>query len=100
MSHPSVTITHMTTQTHPTPTLDLHDDHGDHGDQDIVAAQGPEQLSLLTVPSVPLQFRLDERTRRSGLEHVAALRAQMAAQAAARTTPTKRTRSANRQIAA
>jgi hypothetical protein len=43
-----------------------------------------EQLSLLSAPSVPLQFRLDERTRRSGLQHIEALRAQIAAQVAAR----------------
>jgi hypothetical protein len=43
-----------------------------------------EQLSLLTTPSVPLQFRLDERTRRAGLQHVAELRAMMTAQAANR----------------
>ena len=51
-------------------------------------ADVPEQLSLLA-GSVPLQFRLDERTRRSGLQHVAALRQQMLAQAAARRNPTK-----------
>lgn len=44
----------------------------------------PEQLSLLATPSVPLQFRLDERTRRAGLQHIAELRAVMAAQAADR----------------
>ncbi len=44
----------------------------------------PQQLSLLSSASVPPQFRLDERTRRSGLAHVAALRAQIQAQAAAR----------------
>ena len=43
-----------------------------------------EQLCLLSSPSVPLQFRLDERTRRSGLQHVAQLRAMMADQAANR----------------
>lgn len=48
-----------------------------------------EQLSLLvTAPparsTLPVQFRLDERTRRNGLRHVAELRAQLAAQAAAR----------------
>jgi hypothetical protein len=47
----------------------------------IGASGAPEQLTLLASPSVPLQFRLDERTRRSGLQHVAVLRAQMAAQA-------------------
>ena len=66
-------------------------------------ADVPEQLSLLA-GSVPLQFRLDERTRRSGLQHVAALRQQMVAQAAARRNPTKpsATRDAHRnsQIAA
>ena len=45
-----------------------------------------EQLSLLNTPSVPLQFRLDERTRRTGLQHVAELRAIMAAQAETRRT--------------
>ena len=63
----------------------------------------PEQLSLLA-GSVPLQFRLDERTRRTGLQHVAELRQQMVAQAAARRNPTKPsiTRDAHRngQIAA
>lgn len=51
---------------------------------EIGAAGTPEQLSLLAPCGVPLQFRLDERTRRCGLAHVAALRAQIAAQAAAR----------------
>ena len=50
----------------------------------ISAASAPEQLSLLTPVSVPLQFRLDERTRRTGLRHVAELRALLAAQAANR----------------
>jgi len=50
----------------------------------IGAGGAPEQLTLLGSPAVPLQFRLDERTRRSGLEHVAQLRAQIAAQAAGR----------------
>jgi len=66
-------------------------------------ADVPEQLSLLA-GSVPLQFRLDERTRRSGLQHVAELRQQMISQAAARRNPTKPsvTRDAHRnsQIAA
>ncbi len=48
-----------------------------------------EQLSLLSSPSVPLQFRLDERTRRSGLQHIAELRAMMAAQAASRRNDTR-----------
>ena len=49
----------------------------------IGADSAPEQLSLMGTASVPLQFRLDERTRRSGLAHVAELRAQLANQAAA-----------------
>ena len=52
------------------------------------SAPGMEQLSLLSTPAVPLQFRLDERTRRAGLQHVAELRAMMAAQAAGRRSGT------------
>ncbi len=37
----------------------------------------PEQLTLLPVPTVPLRFRLDEATRRRGLRHIAAIRAQL-----------------------
>jgi hypothetical protein len=60
----------------------------------------PQQLTLLTV-EIPLQFRLDERTRRSGLQHVAELRAQIARQAAARVDrPDRLLRPASRQIAA
>jgi hypothetical protein len=48
----------------------------------------PEQLALLaddaSVAPLPLQFRLDHRTRERGLAHIAALRAQLAARAAAR----------------
>ena len=52
-----------------------------------------EQLSLLALtnpsltepePSLPLQFRLDRRTRERGLAHIAAIKAQLAARAAAR----------------
>jgi hypothetical protein len=35
----------------------------------------PEQLTLLPDAPVPLQFRLDEATRRRGLRHVAEIRA-------------------------
>jgi hypothetical protein len=38
----------------------------------------------LPQPSLPLQFRLDRRTRERGLAHVAAIKAQLAARAAAR----------------
>ena len=41
-----------------------------------------EQLSLLAVSELPLQFRLDQRTRARGLAHIAAIRRQLAANAA------------------
>jgi hypothetical protein len=44
----------------------------------------PEQLALLSVDSTPVQFRLDQRTRERGLAHVAAIKALLAARAAAR----------------
>lgn len=37
-----------------------------------------EQLSLLPAPEVPLQFRLDEATRRRGMRHIAEIRRQLA----------------------
>ena len=39
--------------------------------------QAPEQLTLLPEPTVPLRFRLDEATRRRGLQHIAEIRAQL-----------------------
>jgi hypothetical protein len=45
-----------------------------------------QQLTLLPAPDVPLQFRLDESTRRRGLRHIAEIRLQLAARQAARTT--------------
>jgi hypothetical protein len=56
------------------------------------AADVAEQLSLLAIASVPLQFRLDERTRRAGLQHVAELRALMASLSADRHSNTTRSR--------
>jgi hypothetical protein len=50
----------------------------------------PAQLSLplpATPPvsaSLPLQFRIDQRTRQRGLAHIAAIKAQLAARAAER----------------
>ena len=44
----------------------------------------PEQLALLSVGEIPAQFRLDARTRQSGLAHIAAIKAQLAERAAAR----------------
>jgi hypothetical protein len=38
----------------------------------------PEQLSLMHPSDLPLQFRIDARTRRLGLEQIARIRAQMA----------------------
>ena len=39
----------------------------------------PEQLSLMQPSDLPLQFRIDARTRRLGLEQIARIRAQMSA---------------------
>ncbi len=47
----------------------------------------PEQLALLGPTEPALQFRLDQRTRERGLAHVAAIKAQLAARAAARQQP-------------
>jgi preprotein translocase subunit SecA len=41
-----------------------------------------EQLTLLAVSELPLQFRLDQRTRERGLAHIAAIRRQLAAKTA------------------
>jgi len=43
-----------------------------------------QQLTLLPAPEVPVQFRLDEATRRRGLRHVAEIKRQLAARQAAR----------------
>ena len=42
-----------------------------------------EQLTLLPVSELPLQFRLDQRTRERGLAHIAAIRRQLAAKTTA-----------------
>jgi hypothetical protein len=42
-----------------------------------LTAPNPEQLTLLPPSSVPVQFRLDEATRRRGLRHIAEIRAQL-----------------------
>ncbi len=39
----------------------------------------PEQLTLLAVSDLPVQFRLDHRTRLRGLAHIAEIRQQLAA---------------------
>jgi hypothetical protein len=54
-----------------------------------VTNPAPQQLALLTddtlpLQALPLQFRLDQHTRARGLAHVAAIKAQLAARAAAR----------------
>jgi hypothetical protein len=48
------------------------------------ATDRPEQLSLLAPSELPVQFRLDRRTRERGLAHIAQLRRQLAANAARR----------------
>jgi len=47
--------------------------------------QQPEQLSLLRTSDLPVQFRLDRRTRERGLEHVAEIRRLLAAKHAGTT---------------
>jgi hypothetical protein len=37
----------------------------------------PEQLTLLPAADVPVQFRLDDATRRRGLRHIAEIRARL-----------------------
>ena len=66
----------------------------------IGAESAPEQLSFLAPVSVPLQFRLDERTRRTGLQHIAEIRAQLVAQASARQGLVSAPARSQRQIAA
>lgn len=41
--------------------------------------EAPEQLSLSIDSPLPVQFRLDRRTRERGLAHIAEIRRQMAA---------------------
>jgi len=53
-----------------------------------------QQLTLLPAPDVPLQFLLDEATRRRGLRHIAEIRVQLAARQATRTTPITQSRDA------
>jgi hypothetical protein len=48
----------------------------------------PEQLTLLAVSELPIQFRLDQRTRERGLAHIAAIRRQLAAKASGTTAET------------
>ncbi len=57
---------------------------------------GPEQLVLVGEVPTSVQFRLDQRTRERGLAHVAAIKAQLAARAAARQSvePTTTTKAA------
>ncbi len=38
----------------------------------------PQQLSLLPPADVPVQFRIDEATRRRGMRHIAEIRALLA----------------------
>jgi hypothetical protein len=47
-----------------------------------------EQLSLLADSDLPVQFRLDRRTRERGLAHIAAIRRQLAGNATGATRVT------------
>ncbi len=57
------------------------------------SAQTPEQLTLLATPEVPVRFRLDEATRRRGLQHIAEIRALLEERSTAH-TPSRRTTTA------
>ncbi len=50
----------------------------------IAPADGPQQLTLLPPSELPVQFRLDRRTRERGLAQIAAIRRQLAANASRR----------------
>ena len=52
------------------------------------ATPTPEQLTLLAVSDLPIQFRLDQRTRQRGLAHIAAIRRQLAAKSSGTTVAT------------
>jgi hypothetical protein len=52
----------------------------------------PEQLRLLTEVTVPVQFRLDEATRRRGLRHIAEIRARLEQQSSRPEEPSTRRR--------
>ena len=59
----------------------------------------PEQLTLLSVSELPIQFRLDQRTRERGLAHIAAIRRQLAAQGSGITAETAEFASQHHQAA-
>ncbi len=44
----------------------------------------PQQLTLLPPADVPVQFRIDEATRRRGMRHIAEIRALLEARKSAR----------------
>ena len=58
------------------------------------SAQTPEQLTLLATPEVPVRFRLDDATRRRGLQHIAEIRALLQERTTARTTTRQRSSAA------
>jgi hypothetical protein len=51
------------------------------------AAPAVEQLSLLPESHLPVQFRLDRRTRERGLAHIAEIRARLAERTTAPAEP-------------
>ncbi len=67
--------------------------HTAHSPSTAGTAQ-PEQLSLLRSSELPVQFRLDRRTRERGLEHIAEIRRLL--QAKLQPCQTGRTESADR----
>lgn len=55
--------------------------HDDGMSTNTQNGQTPTQLALLEDLGLPLQFRLDQRTRERGLAHIAAIKAQLDARA-------------------
>ncbi|MEO5724482.1 MAG: hypothetical protein ABIQ39_00325 [Ilumatobacteraceae bacterium] len=58
------------------------------------AAHASEQLCLLESSDLPVQFRLDERTRLRGLAHIAEIRRILAAKQPGGVTPNRHKRAA------
>jgi hypothetical protein len=56
----------------------------------------PEQLTLLPAADVPVQFRLDDATRRRGLRHIAEIRARLDSTRSATGSPAPPGRGASR----
>lgn len=62
------------------PTLFPLEPTADQGPvHDAATVSAPAQLTLIPAPKLPARFLIPERTKRSGLRHIAELRAEMEA---------------------